>query len=42
MKAIRLLAVTAARGNMRAAKGSMRLHPRDANPTGYDFTYDLL
>ena len=24
------------------AKGSMKLHPRDATPTGYDFTYDLL
>jgi len=23
-------------------KGSMKLHPRDATPTGYDFTYDLL
>jgi len=24
------------------AKGSMKLHPRDATPTGYDFIYELL
>jgi allene oxide cyclase len=37
-----LLAVTGGTGKYSGAKGSMKLHPRDATPTGYDFTYDLL
>ena len=37
-----LLAVTGGTGKYLGAKGSMKLHPRDATPTGYDFTYDLL
>jgi len=36
------LAVTGGTGKYAGAKGSMKLHPRDATPTGYDFTYDLL
>ena len=35
-------AVTGGTGKYAGAKGSMKLHPRDATPTGYDFTYDLL
>jgi allene oxide cyclase len=37
-----LMAVTGGTGKYAGAKGSMKLHPRDATPTGYDFTYDLL
>ncbi|MGD0502735.1 MAG: allene oxide cyclase family protein [Steroidobacteraceae bacterium] len=37
-----LMAVTGGTGKYAGAKGSMKLHPRDAKPTGYDFTYDLL
>jgi allene oxide cyclase len=37
-----LMAVTGGSGKYAGAKGSMKLHPRDATPTGYDFTYDLL
>jgi allene oxide cyclase len=37
-----LLTVTGGTGKYAGAKGSMKLHPRDATPTGYDFTYDLL
>lgn len=37
-----LLAITGGTGKYAGAKGSMKLHPRDATPTGYDFTYDLL
>jgi allene oxide cyclase len=37
-----LLAVTGGTGKYAGARGSMKLHPRDATPTGYDFTYDLL
>jgi allene oxide cyclase len=37
-----LLVVTGGSGKYAGAKGSMKLHPRDATPTGYDFTYDLL
>jgi allene oxide cyclase len=37
-----LLAITGGTGKYVGAKGSMKLHPRDATPTGYDFTYDLL
>jgi hypothetical protein len=35
-------AITGGTGKYAGAKGSMKLHPRDATPTGYDFTYDLL
>ena len=37
-----LLVITGGSGRYAGAKGSMKLHPRDATPTGYDFTYDLL
>jgi allene oxide cyclase len=37
-----LLAVTGGTGKYAAARGSLKLHPRDATPTGYDFIYDLL
>jgi len=37
-----LLAITGGTGKYAGARGSMKLHPRDATPTGYDFTYDLL
>jgi allene oxide cyclase len=37
-----LLVVTGGTGKYDGAKGSMKLHPRDPTPTGYDFTYDLL
>src|SRR3984893_9560176 len=37
-----LFAVTGATGKYAGAKGSMKLHPRDAKSTSYDFTYDLL
>src|ERR1700674_5080106 len=37
-----LFVVTGGTGKYAGAKGSMKLHPRDATPTGYDFTYDLL
>jgi hypothetical protein len=37
-----LLAVTGGTGKYEGAKGSLKLHPRDATPTGYDFIYDLL
>ena len=37
-----LLAVTGGTGKYSGAKGSMKLHPRDAKSTSYDFTYDLL
>jgi allene oxide cyclase len=37
-----LLVVTGGSGKYVGARGSMKLHPRDATPTGYDFTYDLL
>jgi allene oxide cyclase len=37
-----LMVVTGGTGRYAGAKGSMKLHPRDATPTGYDFTYDLL
>jgi len=37
-----VMAVTGGTGKYAGAKGSMTLHPRDATPTGYDFTYDLL
>lgn len=37
-----LFIVTGGTGKYAGAKGSLKLHPRDATPTGYDFTYDLL
>lgn len=37
-----LLVVTGGTGKYAGARGSLKLHPRDATPTGYDFTYDLL
>jgi len=37
-----IFAVTGGTGKYAGAKGSMKLHPRDATPTGYDFTHDLL
>lgn len=36
------LAITGGTGKYAGAKGAMTLHPRDAQPTGYDFTYELL
>ena len=36
------LAVTGGTGKYAGARGSLKLHPRDATPTGYDFVYDLL
>jgi allene oxide cyclase len=37
-----LLAITGGTGKYAGAKGSMKLHPRDAKPSSYDFSYDLL
>jgi hypothetical protein len=37
-----LFAVTGGTGRYAGAKGSMKLHPRDAKSSSYDFTYDLL
>jgi allene oxide cyclase len=37
-----LFVVTGGTGKYAGAKGSMKLHPRDAKSTSYDFTYDLL
>jgi allene oxide cyclase len=37
-----LFTVTGGAGKYAGAKGSMKLHPRDAKSTSYDFTYDLL
>ncbi len=37
-----LFAVTGGTGKYAGAKGSMKLHPRDAKGSSYDFTYDLL
>jgi len=34
-------AITGGTGQYVGAKGSLKLHPRDATPTGYDFTYVL-
>jgi allene oxide cyclase len=36
------LTITGGTGKYAGAKGSMKLHPRDAKATSYDFTYDLL
>jgi allene oxide cyclase len=37
-----LMAVTGGTGQYIGAKGVMKLHPRDAKGSAYDFTYDLL
>lgn len=37
-----VLAVTGGTGKYAGAKGSMKLHPRDAKGSAYDFSYDLL
>ena len=37
-----LFTITGGTGKYAGAKGSMKLHPRDAKSTSYDFTYDLL
>jgi allene oxide cyclase len=37
-----LLTVTGGTGKYAGAKGSMKLHPRDAKSSSYNFTYDLL
>ena len=37
-----LMTVTGGTGKYAGAKGSMKLHPRDAKSSSYDFTYDLL
>jgi allene oxide cyclase len=37
-----VFAITGGTGKYAGAKGSMRLHPRDAKSTSYDFTYELL
>jgi hypothetical protein len=37
-----LFTVTGGTGKYAGAKGSMKLHSRDAKSTSYDFTYDLL
>jgi allene oxide cyclase len=37
-----LMAVTGGTGKYAGAKGSMKLHPRDAKGSSYKFTYELL
>jgi allene oxide cyclase len=37
-----LMAITGGTGKFAGAKGAMRLHPRDAKGSAYDFAYDLL
>ena len=37
-----LMAITGGTGKYNGAKGSMKLHPRDAKGSSYTFTYDLL
>jgi allene oxide cyclase len=37
-----VFAITGGTGKYAGAKGSMKLHPRDAKSSSYDFTYDLL
>ncbi|HVO44893.1 MAG TPA: allene oxide cyclase family protein [Steroidobacteraceae bacterium] len=37
-----VMAVTGGTGKYAGARGSLKLHPRDAKGTAYDFTYDLL
>lgn len=36
------MVITGGTGKYAGAKGSMKLHPRDAKATSYDFLYDLL
>jgi hypothetical protein len=37
-----VMVVTGGTGKYLGAKGQMKLHPRDAKGSSYDFTYDLL
>jgi hypothetical protein len=37
-----MFTVTGGTGKYAGARGSMKLHPRDAKSSSYDFTYDLL
>lgn len=37
-----VMAVTGGTGKYAGAKGTLKLHARDAKATSYDFTYDLL
>jgi hypothetical protein len=37
-----VMAITGGTGKYAGAKGAMKLHPRDAKATAYDFVYDLL
>jgi allene oxide cyclase len=37
-----LMAITGGTGHFAGAKGAMKLHPRDAKGSAYDFTYDFL
>ena len=37
-----VMAVTGGTGKYAGAKGSMKLHPRDAKGSSYDFSYELL
>src|ERR1700732_5044917 len=37
-----VMAVTGGTGNYAGAKGDMKLHPRDAKGSAYDFSYELL
>jgi hypothetical protein len=37
-----LLVVTGGAGSYAGAKGALKLHPRDAKGSAYDFTYELL
>lgn len=37
-----VMAVTGGTGKYAGAKGSMKLHPRDAKGSSYDFVYELL
>jgi allene oxide cyclase len=37
-----VFAITGGTGKYAGATGSMKLHPRDAKSTSYDFTYELL
>lgn len=37
-----VMAVTGGTGKYAGAKGTLKLHPRDAKGSSYDFTYDLL
>jgi allene oxide cyclase len=37
-----LMVITGGTGQFAGAKGAMKLHPRDAKGSAYDFAYDLL